>query len=48
MSQSVVVRRADGTLDEACLTNKEEAEAFLKSAGKSAGKPVAKSALPTE
>jgi hypothetical protein len=43
VSQSVMVRGADGKLIEACFDSKEEAEAFMKNGG-----AVAKSALPTE
>ncbi|WP_377154933.1 post-PEP-CTERM-1 domain-containing protein [Roseateles sp. UC29_93] len=43
VSQSVMVRGADGKLIEACFASKEEAEAFMKNGG-----AVAKSALPTE
>lgn len=43
VSQSVIVRRADGTLHEVCVATKDEADTFLKTAGASS-----KSALPTE
>ena len=43
VSQSVMVRGADGKLIEACFASKEEAEAFMKNGG-----AVAKPALPTE
>lgn len=43
VSQSVMVRGADGKLIEACFASKEEAEAFMKNGG-----AAAKSALPTE
>ncbi|MBO9687884.1 post-PEP-CTERM-1 domain-containing protein [Roseateles chitosanitabidus] len=43
MSHSVMVRGADGKLEEVCFSSKEEAEAFVKS-----GATIAKATLPTE
>lgn len=43
VSQSVIVRGADGKLIEACFASKDEAEAFIKSGG-----TLDKLALPTE